>query len=249
MHNSNSNSNDNCFVLILCLFYSILSKTKSNILDYCKCINDDLDKYCNNLNGDKLIGLFEMKWMGWDIKDCVKWFKYILTCKMESDNYINGCIDDHDYAIDNLSDSDSDSDSELEDSNSNCNLQSANNHTALLKQMAKETTIDYTVIEKNLHNLKFRSKRLGDLRKPFLFRQYGFTNKYHRKLLCKYIKQMVNKYPKQSKKRNRMNTNKQNQAAPVPAYDHDSDKNVNIVDPNLEVVVEQTPLSDRQSLD
>ena len=207
-----------------------------------------MDEYCNNLNSDKLIDLFEEKWMEWDIKDCVKWFKYILTCKTECDNENNNinydsnngynAYDDHDHVIDDLSDTDSDSDSELED-----DLQSANiiNDRTRVKQMTKaeETAIDYEVIEKNLNNLKFRSKRLVDLRKPFLFRQYGFTNKYHRKLLCKYIKQLVNKYPKQCEKRNRTNTNEKNY------------ENANIVDhdPNLEGVVEQTPLSGRQSLD
>ena len=81
---------------------------------------------------------------------------------MKSDNCNNGCDhnDDYDCVIDDCSDSESDS--ELEDSNFNYNLkndlQSANNHTTLLKQMSNGTIIDDTVIQKNLHHLKFRSK-------------------------------------------------------------------------------------------
>ena len=48
-----------------------------------------MDKDYNDLHGDNLIHLFEMKWRKWDAKDCLKWFEYILTCKTIQSNNKN----------------------------------------------------------------------------------------------------------------------------------------------------------------
>ena len=57
--------------------------------------------------------------------------------------------------------------------------------------------VDYNVVEQQLVRLKFRAKKnLPFIQKGFHFHGYGFENKNDRKLLCKYTKQLMKKYPK-----------------------------------------------------
>ena len=177
-----------------------------------------MDKDYNDLHGDNLIHLFEMKWRKWDAKDCLKWFEYILTCKTIQSNNKNNKNEYDDV-------SDTESESELESESEDCisNLDSDSpltaggdndgstrtpSRTKDATSMIKESVIDYKMIETKLNELKCCGKRLPHLTNPYLFRQYGFTNKYHLKLLCKYTKEMVNKYPKQRKKQQKLTSEK-----------------------------------------
>lgn len=176
--------------------------------EYCNCVISDLDKCCNDLNGDSVIDSFERRWRKWNIKDTLKWFEYILTCKT-TDNYGQSAIDspgdsDSDFEeLNTSSDSDRDSNcgNDINVNHDQAKRTDSTNDNTRNKCITKETKIDYKVVENNMRKLKFKAKCLPHLTQPFLFRQYGILNKDDRKLLCTCSIDLVNKYQKQRKKR------------------------------------------------
>ena len=141
--------------------------------------------YWQDMNGNDFIDEFESKWTQWNIHDSIKWFEYVLLTKYNQNE------------VNTLSDSDSDSGDEHNNDNDEKKdggnmMMSTNNHL---------TEKDYKLIEAQLISIGFRAKQnLSMIQKSFQFKQYGFKDKYHRKILCKYTKMLIAKYPKQSGK-------------------------------------------------
>ena len=70
-----------------------------------------------------------------------------------------------------------------------------------------EEEINFDLIEKQLLMIKFDAKKYFPLiQEPVQFRQYGFNNKKHRKILFIKTKQLIQKYPKQKKKKTNVKT-------------------------------------------
>lgn len=189
--------------------------------NYCDNATSILGKYWTDLNGNGVIDDFESKWTQWKIKDTIKWFEYILSLQCKQFNN-----DRNDYVIEDLSDTDRESDSETTDSDSDANSDSnhdhdekkdsssnrrddSENHNSKEKSGTKEI-VDYKLIENRLISVGFRAKKyLPLIQDPVQFRHYGFNNKKDCKLLYKYTKQLLEKYPKQSirnKKKNKLST-------------------------------------------
>ena len=137
---------------------------------------------------------FESKWTQWKVKDTVKWFEYVLSLKYDK-------TDDDDYQIADLSESDDESDDDdLTDKDDNDDEK----QDPLLSSMTGHDAekLDYNSIEKQLLSVGFHAKTyLPLIQKWVQFRHYGFKNKQHCKLLCKYTKKLIEKYPKQRKKK------------------------------------------------
>ena len=85
---------------------------QAKINSYCSSRKDILHQYWNNLNGDATIESLALNWTQWDIKDALKWFKYILSCKYIIGNNGANCDEKTDYDSGNDSNSDSDSESD-----------------------------------------------------------------------------------------------------------------------------------------
>ena len=172
---------------------------------------NELNKYWNDLNGDNIIDSFESNWTKWNVNDSLKWFKFVLSTKYTlsiNNMHMNNNNNDNDYVIENLSedDSDTDSDSESDSENDDEKLKESN-----VKETNVRVAIDYSVVEEQLNKLQFRAKKnLPLIKKSFQYHQFGFENKNDRKLLCQATKELMEKYPKKSKKKSQNNKNKQN---------------------------------------
>ena len=174
-----------------------------------------------DLNGDATINEFESKWRQWKIADSIKWFEYVIASGYDENDI--GDDSDNDYKIDNIDESDSEDDSgdtnsDDDDTGSDDDDTSGNKENDEKKDMvgnmsdSKQTAqeIDYKSIEKRLLMIEFRPKQyLPLIQKPLHFKQYGFKNKKHRKLLCKCTKKLLQKYPKNQKQKKKKKSNHQ----------------------------------------
>ena len=134
----------------------------------------------------------ESKWQRWKVNDSVKWFEYVLSRNYEENT--NDVVDDNSDSEDENENDDNEDEKQsiLETKNGNYSKQS--NVTAI--------EIDYKVIASQLSSIGFRAKTyLPLIQQPLQFRHYGFKNKGHRKILFKYTKQLIQKYPRQSNKK------------------------------------------------
>ena len=164
------------------------------------------------MGGSDTINSFEKKWCEWSVDETIGWFEFVLNSQ-------NGDImnEDDDYEIEDYS---SGSDS----SSNNENERDDEKHEAEVNEK-----VDFEHAKSCLFAMKFNAKK--DLQvsvKSFQFERFGFKNKKDCKLLCKKTKELVEKYPRISKKSKAKNnkTNKQEQ----------KDKN----DYNLEGFVQDT---------
>ena len=144
------------------------------------------------MKSDDMVNELESKWTHWNVHDTVQWFEYVLSTTYES-----GVINDSDCEIDDLSDNSDDDD---ESGNSGDNEDDEKSNQTNVNN--DSSNVDYKLIERQLLSIGFRAKKnLPLIQESFQFRQYGFKNKQDRKILCKKTKQLLQKYPKQSKKK------------------------------------------------
>lgn len=119
----------------------------------------------------------EKNWVNWDLKETILWFKYNLLTVRNGDVY---------------DDSDDDSEDEMERGGGiNVNING---------------DIDWNKIESTMKSFGFRAKRnFPNMNNHYIFKQFGFENKFHCKLLCQKTKRLLQKYPKANKKNNKNN--------------------------------------------
>ena len=146
--------------------------------DFNKLLNDIKNSW-NDLGGNNVIDSFEENWCHWNINDTIKWFKFTLSGK--------GLDFQDDYKIEHYCSGSSDDENEDEN---------------------QELEIDFKLVETNLTSINFNaSKYFPVLLKSFQFKQFGFKNKKDQKYLCKKVKLLVEKYPKNKKKSNKERIN------------------------------------------
>ena len=164
-----------------------------------------------DLNGDDTINEFESKWRQWKIADSIKWFEYVVA----SDCITNeNDIGDESESEDDSGDTDSDdNDTDNDDGETGGNKENDEKKDMVCNMSDSKQTeqeIDYKLIEKRLLMIEFRPKQyLPLIQKPLQFKQYGFKNKKHRKLLCKCTKKLLQKYPKNQKQKKKKKSNHQ----------------------------------------
>ena len=155
----------------------------------------ELETYWNKLNGNYAIEQFESNWTMWTIDDSINWFEYILSSKHDDTD------DDSNSDTDSDSDSDSDESNGITSGGNNTNTNDNNDDEKNESNKSQSEAVDYTSVHKNMVSSKFKArKNLPIMSKSFQFKQLGFNNKRYCKLLSKYTKQLMKKYPKPSKK-------------------------------------------------
>ena len=151
---------------------------------------------------NNVIDSFEQRWCEWDINDTIEWFKFVLNAKNLNLNLIgNNDDNDHDYQIEDCS-------SSSDDNSGRGNIDQDDEKQKL--EMIE--AIDFKYIKSKLLSTEFGAKKYFPiLFKPFQFKQFGFKNKKDQKFLCKKVKQLIEKYPKQKKQSKNKNKNKKQQ--------------------------------------
>ena len=150
------------------------------------------DLYFNNkLNGNEIIDSFEKEWTKWNVDQTIIWFKLILK-NVKNNECNNNNNSDRDYEIEyyGCSSDDTSSSNDSEEEND--------------EKKDIEQEIDFIDIKSKLEAIGFRSKKDLPLFKSELnFKQCGFKNKNHCKLLCKQTKLLIKKYPKLKRKKSK----------------------------------------------
>ena len=171
---------------------------------------------------------FESHWTKWNVKDSVKWFKYIIN---RFDNNIDDDDDyDSDYDIIDDTGTDTETSSSNDDSDSNINesdetkmetIDNYSNSNDVKTIGLKNIDLDYNEIETKMTIKRFKAKHYLPTMEKSTFKKFGFYNPSHYRILFKKTKQLIDKYPK--KKRN----NKGNQHHNVNIKNNNNNNNHN----------------------
>ena len=145
---------------------------------------NNIENSWNDLGGNNVIDLFERRWYQWNITDTIEWFRFTLDDKNMYEEYSSDSSSEH------VDDDDDNDEKQLQ-----------------VSKMIEPIAIDFKHVESILLSRDFSAKKFFPiLVKSFQFEPFGFKNKNDQKLLCKKVKQLVTKYPKNKKKINKRNS-------------------------------------------